>query len=82
MNETETLKLLKANLIEKEQLTAKDCRYYLEAGRFVMKKGDTESIQNLIQDFNYAQGQRNLCRLLLTTYFGEKKQPEYEVLGE
>lgn len=82
MDDSERMRMLRESLIDRERITSEDCRRYLDAGKTVFERGDTDIIQNLIQDFNYAQGQRNLCRLLLRVYFREGVEPEYEILGE
>lgn len=73
---------LEKYLIEKEKVCDRYCKHYLESAKQIFEKGDTEKIQTLIQDYNYTQGQRNLCRMVLREYFGKKiNGPDYEVLG-
>lgn len=69
-------------LIYKEKYCNDYCKHYLESAKSIFENGDTEKIQTLIQDYNYAQGQRNICRIILREFFGKKiNGPDYEILG-
>lgn len=73
---------LKQELIDKEKQCDDKCKYYLNIEEDVFRFGSTNKIYQLIQDFNYVQGQRNLCRNLLREFFDVNiKGPDYELLS-
>lgn len=80
-------------LVEKEAETNVMCRSHLTVAKGIVDGLNSERRVNevntkfntIVQDYNYAQGQRNLCRIILRHYLGVKDavvEPDYEILGE